>query len=829
MATAAPGRKRSFWLFGALTLIVALVACVGASFMVARWPIIGTQAGGATLDPGPVIESNQGLVSSAEGGAISLPGGAELTVPPGAIDSDTEVTLVNAEGGNVPNRNHLHSGLYYATSTEKPIVNGEISLTIPYDANKLPAGLSEDELQPYLVVGDTLFPVQGQVDTSRRVAVILNPRIRAAEPPKGSIHDNHDTVAASGKAQAAAGEDYRSSLPISPYSLKLNLSMPARKLAAPVLRGPGTVAYGVFNPTQSVRRYDPSSTCRTGKKGEAHIEPGSPFYIYFTVDTTCDFVKYVDARLQEATNAYKKDYADNGGKGPLDYFSTNQHMGVYIQPLGGDDSAEYEYRDWQGYISVDYDKVKGDWQAYIKDPTRSESLRIRSLRQNLYHELFHAVQDRYRNMWKAGLDNRWWIEATAEYAALKLRGLTFQQQIAEETTNVSKYMLAVNPRGSDGTASYGYSLLISHVEQQQPGYLRDALVNRGGPLSFTYDDMVTAGRLEQTYPDFVKQVIMSADTSISSSLWNEGVIGVSDQTSVVQEWRSGIIGDGLENVATIKDEAARSQPYHFKGKYGPLTTHQYRVDGLTGLTKPRKVRVQLSLGGSPSSNAWLMKTDAAGNLLGDPVRLDPAGTTINGLGKDFKKLYIATFNLDIDWQASRRKVYSGLPADLAITIEPQDTQAVEICSFLPPGYNWEFPQFPPESSLRHNLNNKSLCTARTKDGMISVIEIDDHKTAEAARYAYSEDWIRRLDNFGNAIGEATGDFGEPGYAIKIPPEQMSVRPPESPGYGFAFVRGHYYVYGRGGYNYSAEPPAPYPSDSLYDVAKYIDGRLKNAP
>jgi hypothetical protein len=760
-----------------------------------RLPGTGTQAGRSTFNPGKVVESNQGDISSAAGGSISLPGGAHLDVPAGAIDTDTEVTLVRAdgEGGNVPNRGDLYSGLYYATSNQKPIVNGVVSLAIPYDYDKLPSGLAEEDLAAYFVIGDALVPVEGQVDTSRHVIVIPNPHITAADPP---VEPTPVLPESSQDVRQTAGANTLG------INLRMNLMSPARSPLRQ-LGKPGNIAYGVFNPTQLATRYDPSLTCRTGRKGEAHIEPGSPFYIYLGVDTTCDFVKFVDARLQEGYNAYKRDYADNAGKGPLDYFTPDQHMGVYFQPLDSGIDAEYEYRDWQGYISVDYDKIKGN----------TNPARLESMRKNLYHELFHAVQDRYRNMWAAGIGSRWWIEATAEHAALRVRGLTFQEQVLEETTNVSKYMLAIPPRASspraDGSPAYAYSLLISYVEQQKPGYLRDAL-NNIGITEFTYDHMVESGKLDQTYPDFVQQVLLAASTVPGRGLWSEGVVSESDQQTRVQEWSEGSVGGALSDPQIITDETARAQPHHFQSKLGPLTTHVYVVQQQT-LTKPRKVKVDLLLGGNPSNNAWLLKVDDAGKAVGGPVRLDSTGTTVNGLGRDFRTLYIAVFNTELDRSAARTKVYSGLPSDLAITLESQDT--VDLCSYLPPDQEWQMSPF----------NTRGFCQANSRDGLISVITINDYGTLDAAH--------AKVDSSGKTRGTVTDKFGDAGYAVLISPEDSGRM--GTPGYELVhvamFSRGRYVVEVYGGYDRSIDPSGPYPPDRVYAVAKYVDDQLKNAP
>src|SRR5438552_17346612 len=81
------------------------------------------------------------------------------------------------------------------------------------------------------------------------------------------------------------------------------------------------------------------------------------------------------------------------------------------------------------------------------------------------------------------------------------------------------YLMSVpiqqSPDFEEGLLAYGYSIIMEHVEKQSPGAVGNALNNlKSGQMkpvgTQLYDYLVTVARLTETYPDFIKIVLLAA-------------------------------------------------------------------------------------------------------------------------------------------------------------------------------------------------------------------------------------------------------------------------------------------------------------------------------
>lgn len=113
-------------------------------------------------------------------------------------------------------------------------------------------------------------------------------------------------------------------------------------------------------------------------------------------DPIYDFVALLRVALLDAYNAY-----DNApGADPLNNgFRLPAETNVYVYP------------------TVNYDKDVAEWGWYSKNIRIPNSyFDLATLKQDVAHELFHAVQNQYTNVVSMHR-NRWFMEASADYAA----------------------------------------------------------------------------------------------------------------------------------------------------------------------------------------------------------------------------------------------------------------------------------------------------------------------------------------------------------------------------------------------------------------------------
>ncbi|MBI4289518.1 MAG: carboxypeptidase regulatory-like domain-containing protein, partial [Chloroflexi bacterium] len=547
------------------------------------------------------LDSGQTRVTGALGGSVSLQGGARVDIPARAIDSDAAISLVRKAATDISARQVVLSDAYYLTSQDRPQVKGEFTLGIPYDRSKLPQGVSEDSLQAYAVTGNSvLFPVASTTDKNRQLVVVRNPEVAVLGGPAG----------------------------ITAQKRSVQSLMPGQSPEEAAPPAPTGYVIGKAEPTGSG-----NMKCQSGAPGEVHEEDNQVFRILFLVQSPCSFAKFVSVTLTEALDKYNTIYMDTNGKAPFANLSPDNRMVVQLGSFPG--------------VNGEY-KFMGSWNGYILIDVPSGMSKQTELRDTLFHEMFHAVQDIYSNMFVGGIASMWWYEATAEWAGMTGRGLPFAAMIDNELATYP-YVLSAPIQQSrsyeEGRLSYGYSLLIEHVQRQKPGYLRNVLNSWKTTSGQLYNDLVAWGNLGQTYPAFVGDVLVSVPGGHLP--WTQARIFETNAETRIFSRPTAVIGDRGEKIERLADEGQRSADHHFVMAMPPLTARFFQIQ-TQALTENRRVEVRLARDNAPSDNAWLMTTLGEGvkGPQSPPSRLGPSSASFPGLGKSYASLWVAVFNPD---------------------------------------------------------------------------------------------------------------------------------------------------------------------------------------
>ncbi len=249
---------------------------------------------------------------------------------------------------------------------------------------------------------------------------------------------------------------------------------------------------------------------------------------------------------------------------------------------------------------------------------------------------------------------QWWVSAWARWTSWKST-LAFGDAVKQELSKYS-YLLSVPIQKSvdyeEGLLSYGYSILLEHVERQNAGFVAKALNSlktfTPGPGksvgTHLYSFLVTEGRLPELYPEFVKNVLVSAVPD--PGVWTTARILESTMETRVFTHPSARIGDPEHNSQRLTQDKQRFTDHRFQFPLAPLTARFFAV--AADLKEPRSVDVKLQENRAGSDHAWLLMMPAVGraDLKSELVRIMPEGTSLPGLGKEFATLWVAVFNTD---------------------------------------------------------------------------------------------------------------------------------------------------------------------------------------
>ncbi len=529
-------------------------------------------------------ETTQEITGEA-GGSVSLANGAKLNLPKGAVVGKSSIHLRRADLPQISGREHCIGGLYSAQSSSRFQVQNRFTLELPYDRNALPSGAIEEELSAVQLIDEkVLIPVTSRVDQSRQVVIVEYPEVNVSGKGTGTLKRN--SVAGS-TLQLKSGSSSKS------------------------------VWYTIVKNQAEKEKLSPNFYAH-----KDHF-----FRLIFKVKTPMDFAEYASKSLQEALKAHNAAFKSKTGKAPFAHLSTTNRMSVYIGSYSED--GRYKFLSWNGWIEIDLAKGNKDRP---------------DLRNTLFHEVFHAVQDTYRNMYIGGISALWWYEATADWAGHQGVGTSFAKRVKTHLGEYSE-LLSVPIQKSysyhGGSLSYGCSLLVHHVEKQKPGHVLNLLQSSEVSSSALYQRMVTDGNLKKTYADFVKEVLTHALPD--KEPWCNGWIIERDKQTWGFARPKAAIGSVDQKRFIRKDDKERAAEWGFGGIAAPLTTRFFSV-GATKLKEPRELKIKLTEGASASSRAWLVQIPFKGKLSITPLTGGKA--SIPGLGQKLEAVWVAVYNND---------------------------------------------------------------------------------------------------------------------------------------------------------------------------------------
>lgn len=654
---------------------------------------------------GPAIASGRAAVSIANGGSVSLPSGARADVAPGALSADTELVLarVATPPSMDPRSRLIGNDAYHLATTKHAVPDGDVSLALP-----IPASVTKlDSVTAYAFNGRTLYPARSRVDVARRLVIVANPSVTELSAPASYRPLRQEEDGGGGLLNLLGDDDGKQG--------GLGLSAgPATTTNRPV------VIYQVGYAPPA-----PPGVCVTGTLGETLEKPNHAFTIVFETNASCALANVVSDYLQEAYEVYARDYRSTDGKPPLRQFTPSKRMEVFLAPLEGGVNGEYEFRSWNGYIAVDPFKAERS-----TDLTSEAARRRQALRNTLYHELFHAVQNRYRNLLvQAANGARWWIEATAERAAQRVRRIDFDAAIREGFGEYGAQVASVplENSGSIGALSYGDAMVVAHVEKAAPSYIRDTL-NSFTILSNGYFlSMVTAGNLETTYDDFARELLARAPTLVPSPWVRGRIVEAEAETRALRLIAPDDYGSTAETPTRITDKAARAKPQRFRFKAGPMTTSFMTVQALMKFKPTKTVEVTPMITASHPSmigvGQGFATTASEPKTQGPvPVRSLPIGTktAIPGLGDGYQTLWLAFANM--------QRTDLTFDIDIAIKSDVEEVQG----EFQPGDPSRVIAGMPPMRKASSVLEGRMDAPGKTW-----TIEVGRAPSAQAAKEAMS--------------------------------------------------------------------------------------------
>ena len=162
-------------------------------------------------------------------------------------------------------------------------------------------------------------------------------------------------------------------------------------------------------------------------------------------------------------------------------------------------------------------------------------------------------------------------------------------------------------------------------------------------LTQLYEYLVAQGRLTETYPDFVKNVLKAAVPEPGP--WVQArIIHSKDDTRVFQRPTSRV-GETEQTAQRFLADNQRFKEHAFTGTLDPLTTRFFLIQA--ELRDSHGVEAKLTVDGAPSANGLVATVSAAGKVSKMDVRRFVAeGTPVPGIGRDYAALWFAVFNAD---------------------------------------------------------------------------------------------------------------------------------------------------------------------------------------
>jgi class 3 adenylate cyclase len=247
---------------------------------------------------------------------------------------------------------------------------------------------------------------------------------------------------------------------------------------------------------------------------------------------------------------------------------------------------------------------------------------------------------------------RWWAAGYAAWSQWKPSGLAWAHALRAEIGRFP-YLLSIHIRMAadhdEGQLAGGYFLLLEHVENVSPGFMRtvvdravaDVGVDSGSLDRRLYELLVDDGRLRETYAAFVRDVIQVVVPT--PGMWADaGVVEHDDSTTLISR-PTRAIGDGQEQSVRLTDPQDRGAERRFRVSLEPMTTRFFYVKS-GKLKTPRDVDIRLTSDDAPSDRAWYLSVRDSLSGRSDPKLIPTAGATIPNLGRDNFGLWVAVFN-----------------------------------------------------------------------------------------------------------------------------------------------------------------------------------------
>ncbi len=243
---------------------------------------------------------------------------------------------------------------------------------------------------------------------------------------------------------------------------------------------------------------------------------------------------------------------------------------------------------------------------------------------------------------------QWWLAAWARWSGW--RGTTFPDAVREELAKYS-YLLSVPMQKSheyeDGLLAYGYSILVEHVEKQNPGCvgnalnrLKSAVGTSVGAQIFEY--LLTEGRLAETYPEFIKNVLLAALPDTAP--WVDArIVHTKDDTRIFRR-PSARLGESEQKPQRLLADKDRFTEHKFSFKLPALTARFIQLS--PELKDAHGLEARLRVDGAPTESGWIVTVPqphrASAKTEARPFTAE--GTAVPGIGRDFVAVWVAVFN-----------------------------------------------------------------------------------------------------------------------------------------------------------------------------------------
>jgi class 3 adenylate cyclase len=248
----------------------------------------------------------------------------------------------------------------------------------------------------------------------------------------------------------------------------------------------------------------------------------------------------------------------------------------------------------------------------------------------------------------------WWAAASAAWRSWKGSGMATAHALRAALAK-HPHLLGVPIRESarydEGQLASGYFLLLEHVENISPSFVRNAMERAteaaggaaGGAVldDALYQLLVTRGRLHETYPDFVRDVMIAAIPN--PGVWLDGSVTENADSTVVVRHADPAIGSKAEREEVLTEQKDRVAEHRFVVALAPFTARFFALKR-GDVKEARDVEVKVSSGGEASEDAWVLTLRSDHMLHAPPKRYAASAGVMPGFGKNYSGVWIGVFN-----------------------------------------------------------------------------------------------------------------------------------------------------------------------------------------